>query len=95
MFTVEGKSLGYIMWQMTTLHGTTWSGFTPNIDKPDDGPVQKAIKKILRKMLQPQPSDRISITEVMQRLSAVIQDFPELGVTSSVSTPPSHTGKSL
>ena len=91
LFTVRGKSLGFAMRQMTK----EWTGFTPKIDKSDDGPAQKAIKKILSKMLQAEPKDRISITEVLERLSAVIKDFPEFGKIPSVSTPPSHTGIQL
>ena len=68
-FTVNGMSLGRAMWQMKLQFGSMWSGFPPNIDKAFDSPLESAIKGIIRKMIQTQPADRISIAEVVERFT--------------------------
>ena len=70
-FAVDGMSLGELMWRKREV---------PNIDKPTDSPLECAIKKIIKKMIKLHPADRISITEVVNELSALREATPQFAL---------------
>ena len=76
-------SLGHAMREMQSKHGSTWSGFVPNIDKPSDTPLETAIKGIIRGMIQTLPADRIKIAEVVDRLAKLQAQYGDVSPTRS------------
>ena len=69
LLTVNGKSIGRAMYEMQLQFGSEWSGFTPDINKPTDTPLERAIKRVIKGMIQTQPADRMSMAEVVSRLA--------------------------
>ena len=67
-FLVDGRSLGELMWESRR---NFFRKFKLDIDKPNDSPLESAIKKIIKKMIKLRPADRMSITEVVNELSAL------------------------
>ena len=76
LFSVEEKPIGQALFDM---HSARSRGFpfnirrsrriTVNIDKPSDSDLVSRVKDIIKKMIAYQPADRISIREVIMRLS--------------------------
>ena len=51
LFTVNEKSIGRAMYEMQSQFGSQWCGFTPDIDKPTDNPLETAIKRVIKRMI--------------------------------------------
>ena len=83
LFPVEEKPIGRALFDM---HSARSRGFPFNIgrsrkisvdiDKPSDGDNVRKVKDIIKKMIVYKPADRISMTEVVMKLSE-IRDFLE------------------
>ena len=69
LFTVNGKSIGRAMYEMQVQFGSEWSGFTPDINKPTDTPLERAIKGVITRMIQTQPADRMTMAEVVNKFA--------------------------
>ena len=68
LFPVEGKPIGRALYEMHTGSGRH---FTINIDKPSDTDLVSRVKDIIKKMIVYKPADRISMNEVVARLSEI------------------------
>ena len=65
---MDGEPVGKAMWQRKmnlTQH------FEPPIDNPTDNEIEKAVKNLMKDMIQYTPDDRPAITQVVNRLSAL------------------------
>ena len=67
-FPVEGTPIGRALYEMNTGSGRH---FTINIDKPSDTDLVSRVKDIIKKMIVYKPADRISMNEVVARLSEI------------------------
>ena len=83
LFIVDGKSVGQAMYEMQLKFGSTWNGFVPAIDNPSDTPLETAMKRIIRDMIQPHPAHRIKITEVVDRLAELQVQYGDVSPTRS------------
>ena len=73
LFPVEGKPIGRALYEMHTGSGRH---FTINIDKPSDTDLVSRVKDIIKKMIVYKPADRISMNEVVARLSEIRDSLP-------------------
>jgi hypothetical protein len=60
------------MHNMLQQHGSAWGGFVPKLDEPTDSPLASGIKKIITRMIQTQPGDRIPMDQVVPKLAALM-----------------------
>ena len=74
LFTVNGKSIGRAMYEMQLQFGSEWS-FMPDIYKPTDTPLEKEIKMVIKRMIQPLPYDRISMAEVVSKFAELRSQY--------------------
>jgi hypothetical protein len=72
LFAVNNVWLGKAMHNMLAQFGSAWSGFAPNISDPTDSPLAGGIKRIIIRMIQTQPEDRMHMGEVVPRLAALM-----------------------
>ena len=96
-FLVNGQSLGKVLWET---RNKISGRFKPNIDNPSDSPLVKAIKNIIKDMLQVEPENRPTISEVVMRLTELraseeIAGRPLEPVKSRSSKTSAMTGKCL
>ena len=92
---MNGQSLGKVLWETRNKRS---GKFIPNIDKPSDTPLERAIKNIIRDMLEVEPEKRPTISEVVMRLTELrdredIAASPSGLLASSRSKTPATTGK--
>ena len=75
LFTVNGKSIGRAMYELELQLGSEWSGFTPDIDKPTDTPLETAIKAVIKRMIQIRPADRMNMGEVVSKFAELRSQY--------------------
>ena len=73
LFPVEGQPVGRALYEMHTGRGRH---FTINIDKSSDTDLVSRVKDIIKKMIVYQPAARISMNEVVARLSEIRDSLP-------------------
>ena len=90
---MNGKSIGQAMYEMQLQFGSEWS-FTPDIYKPTDTPLETDIKRVIKRMIQPLPADRMSMAEVVSKFAELRSKYnPHVGskdASSSRSIRPSE-----
>ena len=72
MFAVNEVWLGKAMHNMLQQFGSAWGGFAPRIDDPTDSPLAGGIKRIIIRMIQTQPGDRIQMEEIVPKFAALM-----------------------
>ena len=55
------------MYELQLQLGSEWSGFTPDIDKPTDTPLETAIKAVIKGMIQIRPADCMRMGDVVSK----------------------------
>ena len=73
---MDGEPVGKMMWQRKmnlTQH------FEPPINNPTDNDIEKAAKQLMKDMILYTPDDRPTITQVVNRLSALKEQVVKLG----------------
>ena len=70
---MEGTPIGQALYEMNTGSGRH---FTINIDKLSDTDLASRVKDIIKKMIVYKPADRISMNEVVARLSEIRDSLP-------------------
>ena len=63
------------MYELELQLGSEWSGFTPDIDKPTDTPLETAIKAVIKGMIQIRPADRMSMGEVVSKFAELRSQY--------------------
>ena len=83
LFPVEGQPIGRALYEMHTGRGRH---IMVNIDKSSDTDLVSRVKDIIKKMIVYQPADRISMNEVVARLSEIRDSLPSDEVLLAVKT---------
>ena len=82
------------MYEMQLQFGSEWS-FKPDIYKPTDTPLETDIKRVIKRMIQPHPADRMSMAEVVRKFAELRSKYiPHVGsknTSSSMSIRPSES----
>ena len=81
---MNGQSLGKVLWET---RNKIAGKFKPDIDKPSDTQMERAIKNIIKDMLEVEPEDRPTISDVVRRLT-------EVRVREDIAAKPSGQGAS-
>ena len=76
LFAVNGKPVGKMMWQRKM---NLTEHFDPPIDNPTDNDIEEAAKNLMKDMIQYTPDDRPTITQVVDRLSALKEQVVTIG----------------
>ena len=89
MFAVNGMSLAKAMLTMATASGPLLEEFSiaPRIDKSSDSALESAVKNIIKQMIQFHPGDRLSMEEVVQKLTEVIAQHAPHVIATPASAP--------